>query len=203
MADRFIAVAGNIGAGKTTLTTWLTSTYDMRPAFEPFENNPYLDDFYKDMGAWGFHSQVWFLAHKYRLHLELEKTPGHIVQDRTIYEDAEIFAASLARSRNMSKRDYATYTEMYEAMKSGLQRPDLLIYLTCSVRATRRRIKQRGRESEQDIPARYLRKLNVLYAEFIDRWDHCPILVLDTEKLDYLGDLVDALEFRNRIEKYL
>lgn len=203
MADRFIAVAGNIGVGKTTLTTWLTQTYDMKPVFEPFENNPYLDDFYADMKTWAFHSQVWFLAHKFRLHCELEDTAGLLVQDRTIYEDAEIFATYLKNSRRMHKRDYETYWEMYEAMKHRLRPPDLVIYLQCSVRAIRRRIKQRGRASEQDIPASYLRKLNKLYEGWMDDWDASPVLVWDTEETDYLGDLVDALEFRRAIERFL
>ena len=119
MADRFIAVAGNMGVGKTTLVAWLTARYGIQPVFEPFADNPYLDDFYRDMRAWGFHSQVWFLSHKYRLHRELERTAGVLVQDRTIYEDAEIFAAHLHRSKKMSQRDWETYSEMYRAMRSS------------------------------------------------------------------------------------
>lgn len=203
LPDRFIAVAGNIGVGKTTLTTWMTNTYGMLPVFEPFEGNPYLDDFYVDMGAWAYHSQVWFLAHKYRLHVQLEAREGVLVQDRTIYEDAEIFATYLHNSHRMNDRDFQTYLEMYEAMSLQLRPPDLLIYLRCSVRAIRKRVRQRGRASEQDIPATYLRKLNQLYEDWIARWDKSPVLVWDTEKTDYLGDLVDALEFRKAIEKFL
>ena len=149
MADRYIAVAGNIGVGKTTLVSYLTTRYKFQPIFEPFADNPYLESFYKDMKAWSFHSQVWFLAHKFRLHCELQQTGGTLIQDRTIYEDAEIFATYLHRSRRMNKQDFATYTEMYRAMRAALQPPDCLIYLRCSVRAIRRRIKGRGRESEQ------------------------------------------------------
>lgn len=203
MADRFIAVAGNIGVGKTTLTTWLMNTYGLLPVFEPFENNPYLDDFYGDMKQWGFHSQLWFLSNKYRLHTELEKQPGVLVQDRTIYEDAEIFAQHLYRSKRMSKRDWETYQDLYGAMKANLQPPDLVIYLKCSVRAIRKRIKQRGRASEQDIPAAYLRNLSGLYEDWMGAWDHSPVLTWDTENLDYLGDLVHAIEFQKAIERFL
>ena len=200
MAERFVAVAGNIGVGKTTLTTYLTQRYGFTPVFEPFATNPFLDDFYTDMRRWAFHSQIWFLSHKYRLHCELERRGGTIVQDRTIYEDAEIFATNLYRSRRMTKNDYETYMELYGAMKTNLAPPDLLIYLKCSVRAIRKRIKQRGRPAEQDIPARYLRRLNGLYEEWMQGWDRCPVLVWDTEKMDYLGDLVDRAEFNRAIE---
>ena len=203
MADRFVAVAGSIGVGKTTLTTYLTERYGFQPMFEPFAKNPYLDDFYEDMRRWAFNSQIWFLSHKYRLHCDLERAPGTIVQDRTIYEDAEIFATNLYRSRKMPKADYETYMELYRAMRSNLAPPDLLIYLKCSVRAIRRRIKQRGRPAEQDIPASYLRRLNGLYDEWMEGWDHCPVLVWDTEKMDYLGDLVDRIEFNRAIERFV
>lgn len=198
MADKFIAVSGNIGVGKTTLVRHLTRNYGVTPMYEPFADNPYLDDFYTDMKSWSFHSQIWFLSHKYRLHKELERTAGTIVQDRTIYEDAEIFATYLHRSRRMNKRDFQTYLELYEAMRASLQPPDLMIYLRCSVRAIRKRIRQRGRPSEQDIPVSYLRKLNQLYEDWIARYDG-PVLVWDSERSDYLTDLVDRIEFERAI----
>lgn len=203
MSDRFIAVGGNIGVGKTTLVSWLEHTYGFQPVYEPFENNPYLDDFYADMRQWAFHSQMWFLSHKFRLHQELNTRAGTFVQDRTIYEDAEIFATYLARSRRMKTRDFETYLELYEAMKTTLRPPDLMIFLRCSVRAIRRRVKQRGRASEQGIPASYLRSLNGLYEEWIERWDDCPVIVWDTERGDYLSDLVDRLEFQKAIERFV
>lgn len=202
MADKFIAVSGNIGVGKTSLVKHLTTSYGFTPVFEPFADNPYLDDFYTDMKSWGFHSQVWFLSHKFRLHRELQETPGTLVQDRTIYEDAEIFATYLHRSRRMNKRDYETYLELYRAMKASLQPPDLMIYLRCSVRAIRKRIRQRARPSEQSIPVSYLRKLNVLYEDWIARYDG-PILVWDSERSDYLTHLVDRLEFERAIQAVL
>jgi deoxyadenosine/deoxycytidine kinase len=203
MADRFIAVAGNIGVGKSSLVGFLHAQWGLEPFYEPFSDNPYLDDFYGDMKRWSFHSQMWFLAHKYRLHRELESTPGTLVQDRTIYEDAEIFARNLHRTGLMSDRDWATYAELYRAMHKSLRKPDLLIYLRCSVRAIRRRIRTRGRPSEQAIPVAYLRQLNGLYEEWIGGWTASPVLVWDTEKMDYLSDLVDQIAFRRAIEPLL
>lgn len=203
MADKFIAIAGNIGVGKTSLVTYLSTQYGLRPVYEPFADNPYLDDFYKDMRSYSFHSQMWFLSHKYRLHRELEATPGTLVQDRTIYEDAEIFATSLHRQGHMSDRDFATYQELYGAMRRSLAPPDILIWLRCSVSSIRRRIKQRGRASEQAIPLGYLKGLNGLYEEWMERYDLSPVVIWDTEKLDYLGDLVDRIEFRRAIEPFL
>jgi len=203
MADRFIAVSGNIGVGKTSLVRYLTQHYGMKPVYEPFGDNPYLDDFYGDMKRWAFHSQVWFLSRKQRLHLQIHRQPGTFVMDRTIYEDAEIFATHLAKSRKMSKRDYETYRELYDAMRESLRPPDLLIHLRCSVRAIRRRIKQRGRASEQAIPASYLRKLNHLYEDWIGRWDDSPLMVWDSERLDYVEDLVHRIEFHQAVERFL
>ena len=203
MAERFIAIAGNIGAGKSTLVEYLTTKYPLKPIYEPLENNPYLDDFYKDMKQWSFHSQVWFLSQKFHLHQQIGSDPGTFVQDRTIYEDAEIFATYHHRSRRMNKRDFETYLGMYESMKQGLQPPDLLIYLRCSVGAIRRRIKQRGRPSEQDIPTSYLKKLNQLYEEWIGRWDQSPVLVWETEQMNYLSDLIHRMEFNRAIEPFI
>lgn len=203
MAERFIAVSGNIGVGKSSLVHYLEQRYGVKPVYEPFGDNPYLDDFYGDMKRWAFHSQVWFLGRKQRLHLEIDREPGTFVMDRTIYEDAEIFATHLAKSRKMSKRDFATYLEIYEAMKESLRPPDLLIHLRCSVRAIRRRVKQRGRASEQAIPSSYLRKLNDLYEDWIGRWDESPLLIWDSERLDYLEDMVHRLEFHQAVERFL
>ena len=200
---KFLAIAGNIGAGKTSLTQFLCSRYDFDPVYEPFATNPYLDDFYADMKAWAFHSQLYFLTHKFRLHLELSDADGSFVMDRTIYEDAEIFATNLHRGRFMNKRDYGTYMEMYSAMRQALQPPDLLIYLQCDVRGIKKRIKKRGRPSEQNIPTRYLRRLNDLYEEWIAGYDASEVLVWESGRLDYLTNLVDQVEFRREIERFL
>lgn len=203
MADRFIAVSGNIGVGKTSLVQHLTEQYGLKPIYEPFGDNPYLDDFYADMKRWSFHSQIFFLARKYRLHQDLDAAQGTYVLDRTIYEDAEIFATSLARSKKMSKRDFGTYLELYTAMKRSLRPPDLMIYLRCSVRTARVRIRRRGRPSELDIPVTYLRHLHDLYEEWIAQWKESPLLVWDSENLDYVSDLVHRIDFHRAIERFL
>jgi deoxyadenosine/deoxycytidine kinase len=200
---KFIAIAGNMGAGKTSMVEFLHSKYGFEPVYEPYTTNPYLDDFYKDMRQWAFHSQLYFLTHKFRLHLGLTSAPGTVVQDRSIYEDAEIFATNLYKGRFMKKRDYETYMELYRSMKTALQPPDLLIYLKCDVRAIRKRIQQRGRPSELDIPVSYIRRLNGLYEDWIDRYDASPVLVWDSARLDYLSHLVDRIEFQRAIEKFL
>lgn len=203
MAERFVAVSGNIGVGKTSLVRYLTERYGLTAIYEPFGDNPYLDDFYADMERWAFHSQVFFLARKFRLHQDLLAATGTFVLDRTIYEDAEIFATYLARSGRMSERDHATYLELYEAMRQSLRPPDLLIHLRCSVPAIRKRIRTRGRPSEQAIPAAYLRHLNDLYEGWISRWKDSPLLVWDSEEGDYLQDLVHRLEFHKALERFL
>ena len=200
---KFIAVAGNIGVGKSSMVEFLSEQYGFEPIYEPFMNNPYLDDFYKDMKTWGFHSQLYFLTHKFKRHMALNTRATTVVQDRTIYEDAEIFATNLYKGRYIKKRDYETYMELYETMKGALQPPDLMIYLRCSVGAIRKRIKQRGRKSEQDIPTSYLRRLNGLYEEWIERYSQSPVLVWDSERMDYLTDIVDRIEFKRQIDRLI
>ncbi len=200
---KFIAVAGNMGVGKSSLVDFLHRRYGFEPVYEPFEDNPYLDDFYDDMKRWAFHSQLYFLTHKFRLHMGLNAQQGTIVQDRTIYEDAEIFCTNLHRSRKIATRDYETYMELYRTMRTALQPPDLLIYLRCSVRAIRKRIRRRGRPSEQEIPARYLRRLNDLYEDWVGRYDLSPVMIWDSENMDYLSDLADRIEFQREIERFI
>jgi len=200
---KFVAVAGNIGVGKSSLVEFLQAHYGFEPVWEPFADNPYLDDFYADMKAWAFHSQLYFLTHKFRLHQGLSERIETVVQDRTIYEDAEIFATNLYRRKLMTSRDFQTYMDLYEGMKSVLRPPDLLIYLRCSVRAIRRRIKKRARPSEQAIPTKYLRDLNRLYEEWVERYDMSPVLIWDSERMDYLTDLVDQLEFKDKLRALL
>ncbi len=200
---KFIAIAGNMGAGKTSMVEFLHRTYGFHPVYEPFMDNPYLDDFYTDMKAYGFHSQLYFLTHKFRLHMQLQARTQTVIQDRSIYEDAEIFCTNLYRSKKLSERDYRTYMELYRAMHQALSPPDLMIYLRCSVRGIRRRIRQRGRPSEQEIPAAYLRQLNGLYEDWIGRYDLSPVLVWESDSQDYLTDLVDRIEFQRSIERFL
>ena len=200
---KFIAIAGNIGAGKTELTSFLCKRYGLTPFFEPNDQNPYLEDFYKDMKTWAFRSQIFFLTHKFRLHRQLEKEQGTALQDRTIYEDAEIFAKNLHRQRFIDKRDFKTYWELYESVSAALRPPDLMIYLKCPVRTLKARIRLRGRAMEQEIPTAYLTRLSALYDEWFNAYKLSPVLVLPTDKLDYLTDLVDRVDLFRQIENYL
>ena len=197
---RFLAVAGNIGVGKSTLVDFLTKQYDLQPYFEPNDANPYLKDFYADMRRWSFQSQVFFLGKKFALHQDLSKSRRAVIQDRTIYEDAEIFAENLFRQRKMSKRDYETYRELYEAIISELRPPDLMIYLRCSLPTLRKRIKMRGRPEEQNIPRSYLVRRQELYEGWFERYDLSRTLVVDTDELDYLDDLFHRVDLFKQIE---
>lgn len=201
----YIAVAGNIGCGKSTLVEFLVRNYRVQPFFEPNATNPYIEDFYRDMKTWAFHSQIYFLAHKFRIHQELQEQRGRatVVQDRTIYEDAEVFAAYLRKKRCISARDWSLYQDFYETIARALEPPDLLIYLKASVRTIRERITLRGRPEEQEIPTAYLRSLNRLYEEWFERYDRSPTIVLDTDDLDYLNDLEHRIDVLRVIEKYL
>jgi deoxyadenosine/deoxycytidine kinase len=201
----FIAVAGNIGCGKSSLVEFLCRHYPVEPFYEPNAANPYLSDFYTDMKTWAFHSQTYFLAHKFKIHRDLELQRRHctVVQDRTIYEDAEIFATYLYRRRFIKKRDWELYSAMYETIVASLEPPDLMIYLSASVRTIRKRIKMRARPEEQTIPATYLRSLNKLYEGWITSYKRSPVLTIPTDQLDYIEDLVHRLDLRKAIEAYL
>ncbi len=200
---RFIGVAGNMGAGKSTLVSFLRDQYGLDAYFEPNEHNPYLEDFYADMKRWGFHSQMFFLAKKFALHQELVGSPASVIQDRTIYEDAEIFCENLYRQKKMTARDYQTYRELYEAIVRELRPPDLMIYLRCSLKTLKKRIQLRGRPEEQAIPRAYLVRLQALYEEWFERYDLCETLVIDTDELDYLQNLFDRVDLFQRIEAAL
>ena len=198
-----IAIAGNIGVGKSTLVEFLHRTYGISPYYEPNEDNPYLPDFYKDMRRWAFHSQLYFLSSKFRIHQELDRTPGLVALDRTIFEDAEVFAAALHEMRKIDKRDWETYRNFYATILEAIRPPDLMIYLRCSMRTLRRRIRLRGRSMEQDIPLAYLKRLERLYERWIASYDMGEVLVLETDNLDYIHDLVHRLDVMERIEALL
>ena len=198
-----IAIAGNIGVGKSTLVEFLSRTYGISPYYEPNEDNPYLPDFYTDMKRWAFHSQLYFLSNKFRIHQELDKMPGLVLLDRTIFEDAEVFATALHEMRKIDKRDWATYREFYTAILDAINPPDLMIYLRCSMRTLRKRIRLRGRAMEQDIPLSYLKRLDRLYDQWIESYDMGEVLILETENLDYIHDLVHKLDVMERIEAML
>ena len=200
---RSIAIAGNMGTGKSTLVEFLHRTYDVVPFYEPNDMNPYLADFYKDMKRWAFQSQLYFLSNKFRLHQELDRQPGVVALDRTIFEDAEIFATALYQMRKISKRDWETYQGFYQAILDAIRPPDLMIYLRCSMRTLRQRIRMRGRKMERDVPLAYLKRLDRLYEGWIDGYGMSEVLVLETDQLDYIHDLVHRLDVMQRIEQVL
>jgi deoxyadenosine/deoxycytidine kinase len=184
----FVAIGGNIGVGKSTLTDILASTLGWKPFYEAVDENPYLADFYADMRRWSFHSQVFFLSRRLQHHRQLVDHPGSVVQDRSVYEDAEIFAHNLYMRGQMSRRDYGAYHDLYEGVRAFLPPPDLLIYLKASVETLQARIHQRGRDFERDISTDYLGQLNILYDEWIERWDSCPVLVVPSDDMDFPHD---------------
>ncbi|MGI9220505.1 MAG: deoxynucleoside kinase [Woeseiaceae bacterium] len=200
---RTIAIAGNMGSGKSTLVDFLSRTYDVAPFYEPNDENPYLADFYADMKSWAFQSQLYFLSNKFRLHQELDRQDGVVALDRTIFEDAEIFATALYQMRKISKRDWATYLGFYHAILDAIRPPDLMIYLRCSMRPLRQRIKLRGREMEQDVPLAYLKRLDRLYEDWISSYKMSDVLVLETDRLDYINDVIHRLDVMERIEAVL
>jgi len=198
-----IAIAGNIGTGKSSLVEFLTRTYGIEPFYEPNDENPYLPDFYQDMNRWAFHSQLYFLSNKFRMHQQLERVSGVVVLDRTIYEDAEIFATALHNMRNFTGRDWDTYWNFYQIILDAIRPPDLMIYLRCSMRTLRKRIRLRGRAMEQAIPLAYLKRLEKLYEQWVTTYQFGEVLILETDKLDYINDMVDCLEVMERVEALL
>lgn len=183
---KYIAVAGNIGVGKSTLVEMIGQRMSFEPFLEPVTENPYLADFYANMNAWSFHSQIFFLTHRIRLHQQLTFFPGPVIQDRSIYEDAEIFARNLFLQGKLDERDYQTYHALYETMTEFLIPPDLVIYLRASVPTLVQRIKQRDRFYEQTIPDDYLTQLNNLYESWIEHFKFCPVLVVPADSLDFV-----------------
>jgi deoxyadenosine/deoxycytidine kinase len=188
----FIAIAGNIGAGKSTLTGILADAFGWQPFYEANAENPYLVDFYADMQRWSFHSQVFFLGKRLEHHRLLVDHPTSVVQDRTVYEDAEVFACNLYQQGTLSERDYATYRRLYQAISSFLPPPHLIIYLQATVETLLARIAKRGRDFERGIAPDYLARLNALYDEWIDHWTACPVLRVPTDELDFQYNQQDA-----------
>ena len=194
MKKYFIAVAGNIGVGKTTLTSLLSQRLQWEPFLEGVSDNPYLSDFYEDMKRWSFHSQMFFLAKRLAHHRKLLERPDSVIQDRTVYEDAEIFARNLHIQGDMSERDYATYTEMYRAVASILPPPHLVIYLRARVETLAARIQQRNRVYERQISREYLVRLNQLYEDWFEHFMLCPVLAIQADNLDFVANH-DHLDF--------
>lgn len=179
-----IAIAGNIGSGKTTLTKMLASHYGWTPTFESVDYNPYLSDFYEDMERWSFNLQIYFLNKRFQDVVEISRQDGVIVQDRTIYEDARIFAPNLHALGLMSSRDYECYTELFDIMMSLIKAPDLLIYLRSSIPNLVAQIQKRGREYEKSIRIDYLTGLNERYEKWVSAYEH-NLLVIDADKIKF------------------
>lgn len=184
---KFVAVAGNIGVGKSTLVGMLCERLGWQPFYEPVSENPYLADFYADMAAWSFHSQVFFLTRRLRAHYELVQQDSSVIQDRSVYEDADIFAQNLFLQGYFQPRDYQTYRELYETAVQLLPPPDLMIYLRASVPTLMDRISHRGRDYERSIAPEYLQSLNDLYEVWISNFVLCPVLTIPADDLDYVA----------------
>jgi deoxyadenosine/deoxycytidine kinase len=184
---KFIVVGGNIGVGKSTLVELLASRLDWEPFYEPVGENPYLADFYQDMKAFSFQSQVFFLTRRLHAHRQLIDHPTSAIQDRSVYEDAEIFAYNLYLQGNMAKRDYETYKDLYQVLSLFLPPPDLVIYLRARVDTLMDRIEQRGRDYERQIQSTYLEQLNQLYHKWIEHFQLCPVLSVPADDLDYVA----------------
>lgn len=185
--DKFIVIAGNIGAGKTTLVEILSNRLGFSPFYEPHEENPYLADFYEDMESWSFHSQVYFLTRRLKIHKDLLLAEGSVVQDRSVYEDAEIFARNLFLQGDFSTRDYGVYQDLYHILASLLPPPNLMVYLRASVDTLMQRIAKRGREYEAGISREYLARLNNLYEDWMNAFDQCPVLIINSDDLDLVS----------------
>jgi deoxyadenosine/deoxycytidine kinase len=189
--SEFIAIAGNIGSGKSSLTTLLAQKFGWKPYYEIVEANPYLPDFYKDMRRWSFHLQMFFLTKRFQHHQEIVKSGIPVIQDRTIYEDAEIFAKNLYLQGKMEERDYRTYVSHFDLMTSFLKTPDLLIYLKADSETLLERIALRGRDYEKSIPAQYLKQLNQQYELWTTAYDKGRMLEIDVSKLDFVNNTTD------------
>lgn len=182
----YVAIAGNIGSGKSALTALLAEAFSLKPVFEAVSENPYLEDFYRDMGTYAFHSQVFFLARRVRQHLLEINGAEAVVQDRTVYEDALVFAQNLYRQGHLRERDWQTYLDLFHSVSPALRKPDLLIYLRASLPTLRARIRKRGRPFEQGLPDRYLLGLGQLYEELIASWNLSPIYVVEADGIDFV-----------------
>jgi len=196
-----IAIVGNIGAGKTTLTELLAKNYGWEPVFEAVDNNPYLEDFYSDMKRWSFNLQIYFLNSRFRQIVDIQQGNRNIIQDRTIYEDAYIFAENLHDMGLMTTRDYENYAAIFGNITSFIKPPDLLVYLKASVPTLVNNIQRRGREYEIGIRLDYLSKLNEKYEKWIKNYKLGKLLILDKDKLDFANNVEDMAAIVEKIER--
>jgi deoxyadenosine/deoxycytidine kinase len=196
-----IAIVGNIGAGKTTLTELLAKNYGWNPLYEAVDNNPYLEDFYSDMKRWSFNLQIYFLNTRYKQIIDIQKSGQYIIQDRTIYEDAYIFAENLHDMGLMTTRDYENYAAIFDNITSFIKPPDLLIYLRASVPALVNNIQRRGREYESGIRLDYLSKLNDKYQKWISGYKLGKLLIIDKDNIDFANNTEDLATIVQLVER--
>jgi deoxyadenosine/deoxycytidine kinase len=199
---KYIAIAGNIGAGKSSLTELLGKNFGWKTYYESVDDNPYLSDFYEDMRRWSFNLQIYFLSSRFQHQKKLMEMEASLVQDRTIYEDVEIFAKNLHEMGLMSDRDYKNYRALFEQMVEYLKAPDLLIYLRADVPTLVRQIQKRGREYENTIRIEYLERLNGLYEDWINRYEG-EKLIIDTDHIDFVNSQDDLGKVINLVEQRL
>jgi len=195
-----IALAGNIGAGKTTLTELLSKHYKWSPHYEDVDENPYLNDFYEDMQRWSFNLQIYFLNSRFNQVVDIRSSTKTVIQDRTIYEDAEIFAPNLHAMGLMSTRDFHTYSTLFQMMNRMIQAPDLLIYLRASVPTLVNQIQKRGREYENSIRLDYLKQLNERYEAWVNRYKAGKLLIIDVDRIDFQNNPEDLSNVIDRID---
>lgn len=195
-----IAIAGNIGAGKTTLTQLLAKNFRWKPQFEDVDQNPYLDDFYNDMEKWAFNLQIYFLGSRFNQVKEIRESGEDIIQDRTIHEDAFIFASNLHDMGLLMTRDYENYLTVFNLMNSFVQAPDLLIYLRASIPTLVKQIQLRGREYESSISIEYLSRLNEKYEEWIKTYDEGKLLIIDVDNLDFVNNPEDLSSIYDKVD---
>lgn len=203
MMKSFIAIAGNIGVGKSTMARIMQERLGWEPFYEAVVDNPYLADFYSDMPRYAFHSQIFFLTRRLHAHRQLMDSPGTVVQDRSVYEDAEVFARNLYLQGAIGERDYHTYQELYNVLSDFLPPPDLIVYLRASVETLMRRIAYRGREYEKSISREYLGQLNKLYEDWVGGFRRAPVLCVPSDRLDYVRSEEDLELVLSKIQERL
>jgi deoxyadenosine/deoxycytidine kinase len=200
---KHIAIAGNIGSGKTTLTEALAKHFNWRAHFEDVENNPYLYDFYQDMPRWSFNLQIYFLNNRFKQIIDIKRGEETVIQDRTIYEDAYIFAPNLHTMGLMSSRDFENYTSLFETISELIEPPDLLIYLKASIPTLVNQIQRRGREYEDNLRLDYLRRLNEFYESWANKFDKAKLLVIDVDNCNFADNTEDLGDVVNRVNAEL
>lgn len=197
----YIVVSGNIGAGKTTLTTLLAKHYGWEPKFEAVATNPYMEDYYKDIHRWSFCLETYFLKERFRDLLAISQTDKDVIQDRSIFEGVHVFAANNQAMGNMEQRDYNTFLELFEQMTSVARTPDLMIYLRASIPHLVSNIQKRGRDYEQSIPIEYLQNLNNRYEDFVNKKYEGRVLTIDVDNMDFLNNRDDFKQITDKIDR--